>query len=445
VERKKNNTSQMKGLDRIPIKKIERASKILSTGAKVGINYVKYYGERLISSEENARNKLDQSNADDIYNSLTELKGSVLKVAQMLSMEKNLLPQSYVDKFSLSQFSVPPLSGPLVEKTFKKHFGKSPNQLFDTFNMEAANAASIGQVHKATKDGKTLAVKIQYPGVSQSISSDLAMVKPIAQKMFNIGTKDSEMYFKEVESKLLEETNYEIELNNSVEIATSCSHISNLIFPSFYPEWSCDKILTMDWMEGIHFSEFTKTEYSPETANQIGQTLWDFYMFQIHTLKKVHADPHPGNFLISKNNELIVLDFGCTKQIPQDFYTPYFELINKTSLSHPDEFKQKLYELEILHTKDSKEEEEFFTHLFHQVFQLFIKPFEQEYFDFSDKLFFESMSVIAQSLMNNQEIKKYNPNRGSRHFIYLNRAMIGLFNLLHELGATKIKTNLKIH
>ena len=130
----------------------------------------------------------------------------------MLSMEKSILPQAYVEKFSLAQFSVPPLSPPLVIKTFKKYFGKHPNNLFDTFNATSVNAASIGQVHMATKNGKKLAVKIQYPGVAESIASDLAMVKPIAISMFNIKGKDSDKYFKEVENKLVEETNYVLEI-----------------------------------------------------------------------------------------------------------------------------------------------------------------------------------------------------------------------------------------
>ena len=197
----------MKTIDRIPTSKIERASKLFQTGAKVGINYVKYYGEKIISTEEKAQENLNEANAEDIYNGLKTMKGSALKVAQMLSMEKSILPRAYVEKFSLSQFSVPPLSAPLVVKSFKKYFGKHPSQIFDSFNLTAVNAASIGQVHQAEKDGEKLAVKIQYPGIAKSISSDLALVKPIAMKMFNIKGKNSDRYFKEVEDKLTEETN----------------------------------------------------------------------------------------------------------------------------------------------------------------------------------------------------------------------------------------------
>ena len=140
----------MKTLDKIPTGKIERASNLLKAGAKVGVNYIKYYGNKITKDEEEAKKILHEENAADIYDSLKELKGSALKVAQMLSMEKNIMPAQYVEKFSLSQFSVPPLSGALVKKTFRKYFGKNPEDIFDEFSPESVNAASIGQVHKAT-------------------------------------------------------------------------------------------------------------------------------------------------------------------------------------------------------------------------------------------------------------------------------------------------------
>jgi len=127
----------METIDKIPTSKIQRASKILQTGAKVGVNYIKYYGDKWSTGEEEARAKLNDSNADDIYDGLKNLKGSALKVAQMLSMEKNIMPKSYVDKFSLSQFSVPPLSSALVLKTFKSYFGKAPSEIFDEFNSNS--------------------------------------------------------------------------------------------------------------------------------------------------------------------------------------------------------------------------------------------------------------------------------------------------------------------
>ncbi|MBW8243845.1 AarF/ABC1/UbiB kinase family protein [Muricauda oceani] len=429
----------MKSLDTIPTGKIERAGKLVKTGVKIGGNYVKYYGKKLVDPQT-SKDSLDQDNAEDIYDGLKSLKGSALKVAQMLSMEKNLLPRAYVEKFSLSQFSVPPLSAPLVRKTFKKYLDKYPEEIFDEFEKDSVNAASIGQVHRAEKDGKKLAVKIQYPGVAESISSDLALVKPVAIKMFNLKGKDSEKYFKEVEHKLIEETNYILELEQSDEITKACSVIPNMEFPKYYRELSSERILTMDWMEGIHLGEFTRTDFDAGLGNTLGQALWDFYMFQIHKLRRVHADPHPGNFLVSDNGKLIAIDFGCIKQIPDDFYVPYFELAKEENINNDKIFMEKLYELEILTPTDSEEELKFFKALFKEMLTIFTSPFHKDTFDFGDEGFWSKIANLSERYSKDEQIRKMNGNRGSKHFLYINRTFFGLYNLLHDLRA-KVDVN----
>lgn len=432
----------MKTLDTIPTGKIERASKLVKTGAKIGGNYAKYLGKKFINPET-TKDELNHDNATDIYDGLKSLKGSALKVAQMLSMEKNLLPNAYVEKFSLSQFSVPPLSAPLVRKTFKKYLGKYPEEVFDTFDKDSINAASIGQVHKATKDGKQLAVKIQYPGVAQSISSDLALVKPIATRMFNLKGKDSDKYFKEVEDKLIEETDYVLEVVQSREITEACSIIENMKFPSYYLELSSERVITMDWMQGNHLSEFTKSGFSQETGNKLGQTLWDFYMYQIHGLRKVQADPHPGNFLVNDAEELIAIDFGCIKEVPDSFYLPYFELAQPDNFSNDKIFTEKLYELEILIPTDKPDEVVFFKSLFHELLSLFTSPFHQEQFDFGDMVFWKKIADLSEHYASDKQIRKMNGNRGSKHFLYMNRTFFGLYNLLHDLKANIMVNNYK--
>ncbi|MGY3795035.1 ABC1 kinase family protein [uncultured Aquimarina sp.] len=425
----------MKTIDKIPTSKLGRTTELVKTGVKVGGNYLKYYSKKAINPNI-TRDKLNEDNAADIYDGLKNLKGSALKVAQMLSMEKNILPNAYVEKFSLSQFSVPPLSAPLVRKTFKKYHGKYPEDLYDTFATQSVNAASIGQVHKAAKDGKKLAVKIQYPGVADSISSDLAMVKPIAIRMFNLKGKDSDKYFQELEGKLLEETDYVLEVKQSKEITNACAKIENLKFPKYYEDLSSKRIITMDWMDGEHLSEFAKHNEDQEKANRIGQALWDFYMYQMHILKAVHADPHPGNFLVDKEGNLIAIDFGCVKKVPLEFYTPYFELAERENINNPEFFAQKMFELEILREDDSEEEKKFFSELFYEMLSLFTKPFNEEVFDFADQEFWDKITELSEKYSKDTELRKMNGNRGSKHFLYINRTFFGLYNLLHDLKAT---------
>ncbi len=430
----------MKTTDRIPSHKIERAGKLLKTGLKVGRNYLSYYGEKLVSDAEKAKEKLNENNAEDIYDSLKELKGSGLKVAQMLSMEKNMMPRQYVEKFSLAQFKVPPLSGPLIKRTFKRYFGQYPQALFDEFNFTSRFAASIGQVHEAKKAGKKLAVKIQYPGVAESIKSDLALIKPVAMSMFNIPRKGSQKYFEEVESKLLEETDYILEVERSEELTQECAHLPNLKFPTYYKDWSGPKIITMDWIDALHISEWLETKPSEKAREQVGQALWDFYMFQVHELRKVHADPHPGNLLVDDDGNLVVIDFGCIKEIPESFYVPYFEMAFPEVLNNPEVFDSKLEELEILMPEDKPDERIYFSELFHELLELFTRPFQSERFDFSDAEFFGRIAEMGERLSTETRKSPYNPNRGSRHFIYMNRTYFGLFQLLHELAVT-VKTN----
>jgi predicted unusual protein kinase regulating ubiquinone biosynthesis (AarF/ABC1/UbiB family) len=429
-----SGAENMKTIDSIPTGKISRATQLVKTGVKVGGNYLKYYGEKLVDSST-TKEKLNEENASDIYDGLKNLKGSALKVAQMLSMEKNIMPKAYVDKFSLAQFSVPPLSAPLVRKTFTRYFGQTPDVLYDSFNAQSVAAASIGQVHEAEKDGKKLAVKIQYPGIADSISSDLALVKPVALKLFNIKGKDSDKYFQEVEGKLLEETDYILEVQQSKEITEACAHIPNMAFPKYYENLSNERIITMDWMDGEHLSEFTKYNTDKEKADKLGQALWDFYMHQMHVLKKIHADPHPGNFLVSAADELIAIDFGCIKQIPDEFYVPYFELAVPENINNPTVFAEKLYQLEILKPEDTKEEIKFFSILFHEMLSLFTQPFHHQTFDFSDKNFFGKIAALGEKYSKDSEIRKMDGSRGSKHFLYINRTFFGLYNLLNDLGA----------
>jgi predicted unusual protein kinase regulating ubiquinone biosynthesis (AarF/ABC1/UbiB family) len=424
----------MKEQSNIPTSKIQRASRFVRTGAKVGGNYLKYYARKSVNSGT-SRDDLHNDNAEDIYDSLSQLKGSALKVLQMMSMDRNLLPTAYTDRFSMAQYSAPPLSYPLVVKTFQKHFGKSPNELFDTFSKNAKNAASIGQVHEATLDGKKLAVKIQYPGVGDSVSSDLKIVKPFAVRILNINSKDLELYMGEVEEKLLEETDYELELSRSVEISEQCSHIDNLFFPNYYPEFSSDRVITMDWLDGFHLKEFVAENPSQEIRDKIGQALWDFYDHQIHTLKQVHADPHPGNFLMRYDGTMGVIDFGCVKVLPEDFYQKYFKLLSSDLLVNEDELNEIFFALNFLNNQDTAQQRKLFTGIFKEMIQMLGKPFQKETFDFSNDEYFEEIYALSDKIARMEEVRNSKSARGPKDALYINRTYFGLYSMLNELGA----------
>lgn len=431
----------MREFEKIPVTKVQRATKFIVTGAKIGKNYLKHYSKKIVSGDD-SRDQLHHDNATDIYNSLSELKGSALKVAQMLSMDKNLLPQAYQEKFAMAQYSAPPLSYPLVVKTFQKHFGKGPTEIFDTFTTKAVNAASMGQVHQATLKGKKLAVKIQYPGIADSVKSDLAMIKPIALSMFKLNPVEYDEFIQEVEMRMMEETDYTLELKRSIHLSESTSHIRNIIFPKYYKELSSAKILTMDWLDGKPLGEVLEKPLPENAGDELGQAMWDFYHFQMHKLKAVHADPHPGNFIITPDYKLGVIDFGCVKVIPEDFYNIYFRLMDRDLLTSKKKKEEIFYKLRFIYPEDSAKEKAFFIELFSKLVELLARPFHSDTFDFADDDYFETLFSFGEEISNMKELRHSKKPRGVRDAVYINRTYFGLYHILHGLKAT-IKTQYK--
>lgn len=414
--------------------KIGRAAKLVGTGAKIGGNYLKFYAKKAVTGSED-KETLHNDNAHDIYESLSNLKGSALKVAQMLSMDKNILPRAYSEKFTMSQYAAPPMSSALVMKTFKSVTGKYPNEIFDHFDGKSIAAASIGQVHKASKGEKQYAVKIQYPGVADSIQSDLKLVKPVANAMFGLSEKEMKKYFEEVEEKLLEETDYELELRRGSEIAHSCDSLPNIYFPKYYPEFSNNKVITMDFIEGLHLKEYLLTSPSQEEKNRVAQAIWDFYEFQLHELKSIHADPHPGNFLFNENGRVGVIDFGCIKEVPEDFYLNYFPLLIPEIQEETEIIDQLLQNIEIIFAGDSQEVKDELTEAFLRMTKLLSRPFMESEFRFTQE-FLDEIYHVGEEIYKIPEVKKPTQPRGSKHALYVNRTYFGIYSMMADLNAT---------
>lgn len=166
---------------------------------------------------------------------------------------------------------------------------------------------------------------------------------------------------------------------------------------------------------------------------------WDFYHFQMHTLKSVHADPHPGNFIITPDFQLGIIDFGCVKVIPEPFYDVYFQLLDRDLLNDPKRLEKVFYELRFIYQDDPKREREFFIHLFTQLVELLSRPFKSDTFDFADKSYFKALFEFGEKLSQLKELRESKEARGVRDALYINRTYFGLYNLLHEMQAN-IKT-----
>ena len=272
------------------------------------------------------------------------------------------------------------------------------------------------------------------------MKSDLAIVKPIALRLFQLDSQSLDPYIKEVEERLLEETNYHLELERSQDLAEKSKLLSDTRFPQFFPEMSSLRILTMEWVEGVQLDTYAESNATSEEKLKIAQALWDFYHHQIHELRLFHADPHPGNFKVH-DTQLWVLAFGCTKALSDGFYKDYFSLMNPDVIGDEQLFHNALFKIGLIVETDKPHEVKKLTAIFRESVELLSRPFYEGSFDFGDRAYFDELAAFGERTRLDNELNKLSTSRGNPNALYLNRTYFGLYHLLGSLGAT-VKTNL---
>lgn len=413
-----------------PSSKYERGKIFAKTGLKVGSNYARHYLTHPFDrNTENSKSELHQKTARQVFTEFTKLRGTALKIAQALSIDQGFLPDEFADVMTQAQYSVPPINKALARSIIKKELGKYPEQLFRKFQPEAIAAASIGQVHKAElKDGTSIAIKIQYPGVRDTIESDLAIARGLFRRLVKKGS-DIDSYFDEVKETLIEETNYISEGEKLRKFHQHFSH-ENFMTPEWISEFSTEHVLTMTFIEGEHLAEFLNSNPSRERIDRYGQLLWDFFHFQVDQNDLIHADAHPGNFLITPNDKLGVIDFGCVKKFPDEFFMNYLKLLP----THLDKDEEKIielyYKLDVLkrHPSESEIEKKYYEFC-RDYGYTFALPYKADQFDFGDPEYRRLIRFYTKNAPVSNE------PRGSKYFIYSTRAHLGLYHLLMKLGA----------
>jgi predicted unusual protein kinase regulating ubiquinone biosynthesis (AarF/ABC1/UbiB family) len=244
-----------------------------------------------------------------------------------------------------------------------------------------------------------------------------------------------EYYLSEVKGKLIEECDYLLEVQRGMDIAKACSHIPGIKFPQYYPELSGPRIISMEWVSGVHLDGFLASNPSPEIKQKASQTLWNFYNYQIHQLRLVHADPHPGNFLFQEDGTVAVIDFGCVKELPEDFYRKYFQLISGNLIDDDIAFEKVLDELRFLLPDDKPDDRKYFKKIFYEMIELLGRPFRNAAFNFGDPAYFARIYELGETYSKDKRLKNANGARGPKDALYINRTYFGLYSILNQLGA----------
>lgn len=421
--------SRRKKVSDFPSSKFERGRIIAKTGLKVGTNYAQRYIKKKVTGKDVDKKEFHKNNAREVFTEFTKLKGTALKIAQGMSMDQGFLPEEFTEVMTQAQYQVPPINKALVRTIIKRELGSYPEQLFSSFTPDAIAAASIGQVHKATlKDGRTAAIKIQYPDVRETINSDLTMAKTLAKQFVKKGPKLDE-YFGEIKTTLLQETDY-IHEGTQIRAFHKRFNGSEIAIPEWIDELSTEKVLAMTFLEGVHLDAFLARNPSQDEKNHYGQLIWRFFHEEIVENDYVHADTHPGNFIFMDDGRLGVIDFGCTKKFPDEFFNNYLTLL-PTHLAKDEEAIRELFaRLEIINpdAKDQSIENEYLEFARNYGY-MFAQPYEKDFFDFSNPEFHKTIKHFTQEAPLSNEL------RGSKHFIYTSRTHVGLYTILMKLGA----------
>lgn len=257
--------------------------------------------------------------AQDLRAALGDLKGPLMKVAQMLSTIPDALPMEYASELAQLQSNAPSMGWPFVKRRMQSELGADWQSRFKDFEKQACSAASLGQVHKAIHlNGEALACKLQYPQMASVVEADLAQLRFIFKfyEKYDSAIQTSKI-LDEISDRLLEELDYEREAKHIALYAYMLKDQPQAHVPQSYPELSTSRLLTMSWQEGLPLRQII--DRSQECRNQIARQMFRAWYEPFYSYGVIHGDPHLGNYTFREDNSVNLMDFGCLRIFPAKF------------------------------------------------------------------------------------------------------------------------------
>jgi len=308
--------------DQTPGSAIGRGLRLGALGFRLTGSYLGYQLQNLFLGPEaraEKRRAFRRKTSRQFRQELESLKGPLMKMGQVLSMQDHLLPAELVEEMTNLQMQAPAMHPTLARAQFKAACGKYPEEMFREFEPEAFAAASLGQVHRAvTKRGEPVVVKIQYPAMRTAIKNDFALVRS-ATLGGRLTGHIPKAVLDEVEQGVLKETDYLNEARNIEFFREKLNPLDYVRVPKVFWDLTTERVLTMSRLEGVPLSPFLACKPSAPLRNLLGRRLLELFLFQIHQVGAFHADPHPGNYLFSNEASISLVDFGCVKVFTPEF------------------------------------------------------------------------------------------------------------------------------
>lgn len=376
---------------------------------------------------------LFQQQAQIFSKEIGELKGSLMKAGQMLSMYGEHFFPPEVNQFLKSlQNESPPVKWEAIEEILQDQLGAEKLKQLE-IEKESLASASLGQVHKArvNETQQTLALKIQYPGVEQAIESDLKAIRTFLGLMKVLPKDfDSRPIFEEVRSMLQQETDYELEANLTERYAELLGNDDRYVVPRVFREFSNRRVLATSFESGVRADDPLVQNLSQERRNRLAQNFLDLYFKELFEIFMVQTDPHAGNYRVrlqpDGNDRLVLLDFGATREYPQEFLKSYKKMIQAAALDDSPGFRQAARELRLLQENDSPELQQ----TFEDFCFMLVEPFRTDHYNWKQTDLPERTTKKALEI-----IRGFQWRSPPQEILFLDRKTGGVFIMLSMLKA----------
>lgn len=415
---------------RIPSGKLRRGLIGGKTAAKVGAKVANYLVKRPFLSPEAkraARKNVDEAAARDVFACLCNLKGTALKIAQLFSMEMEMVPEAVRKELEKSYNQVPPMNRVLANKAAANALKEAPGEVFGSFSGSAFAAASLGQVHEATAPGgEPLAVKIQYPGISRTILDDMRLVKGILGRLPD--ARHAIPILDEIEARLLEETDYLLEAENMAFFKDNLL-VDGVRVPEPWEPGCSQTILSATHMPGLPLNRWLETSPGRRDRNTVAKRLNDIFLESLYGLGRIHADPNPGNYIIGEDLTVSLVDFGCVKTLSPEFIEQYSKLPGIIMRGDKTAYFAMMRSMNMLSKDMSKETEEEFFEAAYSFGRWLARLFEAEYFDFA-----KETNYIGEGREHSRAMLKFRKYLSANpEFVFLDRTRYGLLRIFEKL------------
>ena len=302
-----------------------RLSRYAKVGTGVGGIAAKMAGKRFFGL-----NVDDDKNAAALASALGNLKGPIMKVAQLIATIPEAVPAEYAAELSQLQSDAPPMGWVFVKRRMRSELGASWQSKFEHFDKEPSAAASLGQVHKATAlDGKALACKLQYPDMASAVEADLNQLHLIFSLFSRVERAiDTSEIAKEIGARLREELQYLREGKHMQMYANILADEKLVRVPTYHEELSSNRLLTMEWLQGNKM--LTYKEHSQEDRNRLCTAMFKAWWYPLYNIGVIHGDPHLGNYTVFEEDGqpsgINLLDFGCIRIFEPRFAAAVLDL-----------------------------------------------------------------------------------------------------------------------